>query len=166
MSEPFRKFDDNFGGSMSWKTQPNCRVFDESGPWFNSWRMSRFTTSCPVLSWLSSRFTTGCPVLNHSWSCRTSILEGATFHRMNWCKFLWGNPCKAIATFYHWDFGFSTLSFHPVAWKNSETDSAVTFCARLLTSWRKLQLSPSEHCPLVSHCQQSPRILCSRCFTP
>ena len=25
---------------------------------------------------------------NHSWSCRTSILEGATFHKMNWCKFL------------------------------------------------------------------------------
>ena len=22
---------------------------------------------------------------NHSWSCRTSILEGATFHRMIWC---------------------------------------------------------------------------------
>ena len=31
--------------------------------------------------------------------------------------------------------------------------------ARLLISWRKLQLSPLEHCPLVSHCQQSPRIL-------
>ena len=27
-------------------------------------------------------------ICNHSWSCRTSILEGATFHRMNWCKFL------------------------------------------------------------------------------
>ena len=29
MSELFRKIDDHFGGSMSWKTQPNCRVFDE-----------------------------------------------------------------------------------------------------------------------------------------
>ena len=26
---------------------------------------------------------------NHSWSCRTSILEGATFHKMSYCKFLW-----------------------------------------------------------------------------
>ena len=26
------------------------------------------------------------------------------FHRTSWCKFLWGNPCKAIETFYHWDF--------------------------------------------------------------
>ena len=26
MSELFRKIDDNFGGSLSWKTQPNCRV--------------------------------------------------------------------------------------------------------------------------------------------
>ena len=24
---------------------------------------------------------------NHSWSCRTSILEGATFHKMSYCKF-------------------------------------------------------------------------------
>ena len=36
--------------------------------------------------------------------------------------------------------------------------------ARLLKSWRKLQLSPLEHCPLASHSQQSPRLLCSRCF--
>ena len=25
---------------------------------------------------------------------------------------------------------------------------------------------PFTHCPLVSHCQQSPRILCTRCFVP
>ena len=31
-------------------------------------------------------------------------------------------------------------------------------------SWRKLQLSPLEHCLLTFHCQQSPRLLCSRCF--
>ena len=37
---------------------------------------------------------------------------------------------------------------------------------RLSISWRKLQLSPLEHCTLVSHCQQSPRILCTRCFVP
>ena len=37
---------------------------------------------------------------------------------------------------------------------------------RLLISWRKLQLSPLEHCPLDFHCQQSPRILCTRCFCP
>ena len=37
---------------------------------------------------------------------------------------------------------------------------------RLLISWRKLQLSPFTHCPLASHCQQSPRILCTRCFVP
>ena len=38
--------------------------------------------------------------------------------------------------------------------------------ARLSISWRKLQLSPLEHCPLAFHCQQSPRILCTRCFVP
>ena len=37
---------------------------------------------------------------------------------------------------------------------------------RLLISWRKLQLSPLEHCPLNSHCQHSPRILLSTLFCP
>ena len=36
--------------------------------------------------------------------------------------------------------------------------------ARLFISCRKLQLSPSEHCPFAFHCQQSPRLHCSRCF--
>ena len=38
MSEIFRKID--FGGFMSWKTQPKCRAFDDlrpTGPRFNSW---------------------------------------------------------------------------------------------------------------------------------
>ena len=77
MSELFRKVDDNFGGSISWKTQPNCRVLDElhiTGPWFNSWRLSRFTTGCPVLSWLLSWFTRGCHVL----SCRSYFFNMAT----------------------------------------------------------------------------------------
>ena len=38
--------------------------------------------------------------------------------------------------------------------------------ARLLISWRKLQFSPFEHCLLAFHCQQSPRLLCLRCFVP
>ena len=29
MSELFRKIDEDFGGSISWDTQTNCRVFDE-----------------------------------------------------------------------------------------------------------------------------------------
>ena len=50
---------------------------------------------------------------------------------MNWCKFLWTNPRKAIETVYHWDsflwdFGFSTYFYHTAAWKKSETDSAVS----------------------------------------
>ena len=56
MSEFFRKIDDNFGSSMSWKTQPNCRAFDDlhpTGSWFNSWRVSRCAACCHVLSWLS-----------------------------------------------------------------------------------------------------------------
>ena len=29
MSELFRKIDEDFGGYISWNTQPNCRAFDE-----------------------------------------------------------------------------------------------------------------------------------------
>ena len=69
---------------------------------------------------------------NHSCSFRTSIQEDAIFCRMSYCKFLWGNPCKAIATFYHWgfylwDFGSSMVFAHSAAWKNSETDLMVNF---------------------------------------
>ena len=40
----------------------------------------------------------------HFLTCRTSTLEDADFHRMNWCKFILGNPYRAIETLYHWDF--------------------------------------------------------------
>ena len=72
------QIDEDFGDSTSWNTHPNGRVI--------------FNIATALLS----------PFCNHSWSCRPSILEDATFHRMEWCKFLWGNPCKAIETFYHW----------------------------------------------------------------
>ena len=77
----------------------------------------------------------------------------------------------AIVTFYHWgfylwDFGSSMVFAHSAAWKNSETDLMVELFPRLSISWRKLQLFPFKHCPLVSQCQQSPRILCTRCFVP
>ena len=48
---------------------------------------------------------------------------------------------------------------------HSHPISTMVHIARLLISCRKLHLSPSEHCPFASHCQQSPRFLCSRCFT-
>ena len=72
MSELFRKIDEDFSGSSSWNTQPNCRAFDES-----------YTTGLSVLSCSSFFFTKATALLS-----RTSILEDAIFHRMNWCKFL------------------------------------------------------------------------------
>ena len=106
----------------------------------------------------------------HSRICGTSIMEDATFHRMNWCKVLWSNPCRAIDTFYH--SGFSLRLRVPDAFRSlccmkefGDGFGCVTF-PRFLISWQKLQLSPLIHCPLDSHCQQSPRILCPRCFVP
>ena len=196
---------------MSWKTRPICRAFDDrrkTGPWFNSWRVSRLTAGRPGLSGPSSRLTTVCHTFscqsfffnmatallssfvldlllscsdgvrmstfhhfcNHSWSCRTSILEDAIFHRMNWCKFLWGNPCRATETFYHGLFpvGLRVLDvfLSLCCMKEFGDGFGCVIFARLWISWRKLQLSPLEHCPLASHCQQSPIILCPRFFDP
>ena len=50
MSELFRKTGDNFGGSLSWNTQPNYRVFDDlhpTGPCFNSWRVVTLYNGLP-----------------------------------------------------------------------------------------------------------------------
>ena len=101
----------------------------------------------------------------HSRTCRTSTLEDAIFHRMDWCKFLWGNPCTALGLL---PLGLRVLDgFRSLCRMKEFRDGfdGVTF-PRLFASWRKLQLSPFTHCPLVSHCQQSPRILCTRCFVP
>ena len=100
---------------------------------------------------------------NRSWSCRTSILEGAILHKMSYCKFFWGNPCEAIETFYHWgsclrEVGFSMIFALSCTKEFGDGFDGQLF-PRLFKSWRKLQLSPFTHCPLVSHCQQSPRIL-------
>ena len=62
---------------------------------------------------------------------------------------------QAIETFYHWDsclwdFGFSTDFSHSAAWENWGERFGCFIFARLFISWRKLQLSPFTHCPLVS----------------
>ena len=90
---------------------------------------------------------------------------------VKWCKFLQGNPCRAIETFYHWDsflwdFGFSMNFASFCCMKEFGDGFGCVIFARLFISWRKLQLSPLEHCPLDSHCQPSPRILCTRSFVP
>ena len=74
----------------------------------------------------------------------------------------------AIETFYHWgffswDFGFSTHFRSLRCMKEFGDGFGCVIVPRLLTSWRKLQLSPLENCPLDSHRQQSPRILSPFC---
>ena len=170
MSGLFRRID--FGGFMSWNTQPNCRALDDrrlEGPRSNSW--SRFLPGRPDRSWHWS--VTG----SRTFSCQSPFFKKATallssfffwpFSRLfinltmcEWALFpkptttlglveqafwrvppftkwvlassFWGNPCKAIETFFHWDschwdFGFSTQFSHSAAWKTSEKDSALSF---------------------------------------
>ena len=119
MSVLFRRID--FGGVMSWNTQPNCRAsdnwrFDEFCPNFLSPFFPGFPG--PIVTSIGDRFSflpislfqhshstfviirfrpfcrlwrqpddvqksTFSQTDNHPWSCRTSILEGAIFHRMS-----------------------------------------------------------------------------------
>ena len=53
MSDLFRKIDEDFGGSMSWNTQPDCGVFDEL-----------HTTGLPVLSYGSCFFNMATALLS------------------------------------------------------------------------------------------------------
>ena len=74
---------------------------------------------------------------------------------MSYCKFLWGNPCRAIETFFHWDFLPLGLRFLDAFFSSCRVEElgdglGSIFFARLLISWRKLQLSPWEHCPFDS----------------
>ena len=79
-------------------------------------------------------------------TCRTSTLEDAIFHRMNWCKFLWGNPCRTIETFYHWvsclwDFRFSTHFSSLCRMEELEEGFGCVVFARSLVSWRNCIVS-------------------------
>ena len=141
MFEPFRKIDSRLRRHhlLKYATQLSC-TFQHSHCTFVT---ILFRPCQAVLQPGDAHESTFHQICNHSQTCRTSILDGATFHRMNWCTLLWSHSCKAIKTFYHWD---SRRISHSAAWKNSETDSVVIF-ARLLISWRKLQVSPLEHCP-------------------
>ena len=138
MFEHFSKIDEDFGGSISWNTQPNCRVcslillisFQHGHYTFFTILIRPFARLFIILAMrIRALFSKSATTLG---LVRTSILEGATFHRNNWCKFLWGTPCKANETFSHWDFflrdfDFSTHFSHSAAWKNWEMDSAVSF---------------------------------------
>ena len=73
------------------------------------------------------------------------------FHRMNWCKFLWGISCRDnrnILPLGLFPLGLlvldAFLSFCRVE-ELGERFGCVVF-ARLLISWRKRQVSPLEHC--------------------
>ena len=142
MSELFRKIDDNFGGSMSWNTQPKLSCI-----WWVVYNGSHRSIMllmllqhchCTFVTFLFGPFArlfinlaTRIRALFSKFAPTLGLVEQAfwrvTFHRMNWCKFPWGNPCRAVETFFHWycflwDFGFSTH----FSLCNSETDSAVS----------------------------------------
>ena len=115
--------------------EKRCHTFSGQSPFFNmatALLLSFLNLLVDCSSTWRCAYEHFSPTDNHSWSCRTNILEVATFHKMSYCKFLRGNPCKAIETFYHWDsclwdFGFSMVFAHSAAWKNSETDLMVNF---------------------------------------
>ena len=75
-----------------------------------------------------------------------------------------GPVLEVTTSFQHFKFGIE-IRIESVSQDNSHS-LIITIFPRLFISWRKLQLFLFTHCPLASHCQQSPRILCPRCFVP
>ena len=93
MSELFRKTGD-----------PGIRK--PIGKYFSAWLLhfchhSYWTCCSAVLQTVDAHESTFAQFCNHSCSWRTRILEDATFHRKNWCKFLWSKPCMTFETFSH-----------------------------------------------------------------
>ena len=122
--ELFCKIDEDFRGSISWNAQPNCRVLDElhtTSLTVLSYDSCFFNMATALLSPFFSHLVLGC---SSTWRCAWENFSpklqplsdlyikhtgGCHFHKMSYCKFLWGNPCKAIETFFHcdscfWDF--------------------------------------------------------------
>ena len=178
----------DFGGSISWNTQPNCRVL-----WWVSIH-NRSPCSLVMLILLQHSHCTLVTILfrpvaglfvNLAMRIRALFTKSASIF---WLveQALWRMPL-----FTEWS---GASSFDPLRWSLHGNraifplgllplgilvlDAFFTLCcvedlgeefgcvdfARLFISCRKLQLSPYEHCQLAFHCQQSPRLLCSRCF--
>ena len=102
MFELFRKIDEDFVGSISWNTQPQLSCnFQHCHCTFVTILFRLFAR---LFINLAMRTRAPFPNLHLFLVCRTSTLEDAIFHRMEWCKFLWGNPCTAVETFFHLGF--------------------------------------------------------------
>ena len=91
MSKLFRRID--FGGVMSWNTQPNCRVFDDRrpvDPRSNSW--SRFLPDRPDLSWPLTSLIKGSRTLScqsTSFSIATALLSSFFWDLLLGCSSPW-----------------------------------------------------------------------------
>ena len=92
-----------------------------------------FWTFCLVVHQPDDVKTSTFPqICSHSLSCRTSILEGATFHRTSWWKFLRCNPCKAIETFYLSSGGICVIDNKILS--HSESNSWISSVRRLIVN--------------------------------
>ena len=177
----------------------NCRAFDDrrpTGPCLPSlgWCWSRLKTSCHMLScrswffkiatslfaiihfgpfaWLFINLAMRIRALLPKPTTTLGLVEQAFWRVPLFTEWFdaWGKACRAIETFYNWDFPLGLRVFYAFrsfcCIKEFGDGFGCVIFARFWTSWRKLQVSPLEHCPLNSHCQ-SPRVLfCSRGFVP
>ena len=175
--ELFRRIDEDFGGNpiVVW--------------WVNNLNKSPCSMTMLMLlqhdhcTFCHHSFWTFCLAVHNLTMCIRALfpkfattlgLAEQTFWRMplftEWNgASLWGDPCRAIETFHQLGLlplGLRVLDTFLSFCRMKELGDAfgcVTF-PRFFISWRKLQLSPKEHCPLAFHCQQSPGVLCPRCF--
>ena len=192
---------------MSWKTQPNCRAFDDRHPVGPLYQLMTgitlvgsprsVVTFVTVHNKLHYIFV---PIilLQHGYCTFVIILFGPLtrlFINLTMCiralfpKRLLEQEFWTVPLFTEW---VDASSFEVILTRPSKhsiqlglfplgllvLDAFPSFCCmknfgdgfdgvtfpRLFISWRKLQLSPFTHCPLVSHCLQTPRIQCTRCF--
>ena len=157
--ELFRKIDEDFGGLhiLRYATQLSC-ILQKSHCNFVT---ILFEISCKAVRQPGGvRKSTYLQICIDFRTCRTTTPEDAIFHRMELCKFLWGNPPTAVS-----GTPGSRCIFHTLLRRRSRRRIRLCqFCTLILVVSETAVVS-FRTLPSAFHCQQYTRLLCSRCFT-
>ena len=152
---PFRKFDKDSGGSVSWNTQPNCRHYSHLH--FCHHPSSVFCwvkpSTCLCATSTYHRF------FNPMQIYRIDSREDANNHKVIWCKYLSRSLCTAV----DWtsrtpgsEVLFASTHFYlPFCVGGSEDGAVFGVDFARSSSCRKLRWSPLEHCPCFQQIENS-----------
>ena len=169
MFELFRKIDEDFGGSISWNTQPNCRVF------FNIATAILSPFVLRLLAWLFVNLAVCVGALIPQFASIFCLVEQALRRMPLFTEWSCASSFEVILArpsshFPTWTFASRTLGsrciFHILLRRRSwRRVRWCRFCT-LIFSVSETAVVSFRTCPLAFHCQQYPRLLLFTLFYP